>query len=178
VSGLTLSNTGSVTYYDDKYVKPYIILRRRLAGGEQSLINNIDNPLIWNQVLDSRGALFINFSSVVNTTFPYSAVSASVPNYNLFTFPVAGMYEFKLALTVNNSPNAVIISLSKNFKQLYSHSAGKPTGYWTGEVFTCTAYMTPLDTAFFSANPNTDTVTGSENLNGLSTHWCSVKLLE
>lgn len=95
VSGLTLTNFGSVAYYDDKVdIKPFVVLRRRLAAGEQSLTNNVDNPLIWNTVLDSRGPSLINLSSFVNTTFPDSPASASIPNYNVFTFPVAGMYDF------------------------------------------------------------------------------------
>jgi hypothetical protein len=166
------------TYNSIVDARPYTILKRnRPANGEQSFVANVENPVIWTQVVDSRGSSLINLSSFISTTYPNSQSSGSVPNYNVFTFPVAGLYEFTLSLTVNTAPNYVNISLIKNFQYYLTNACGKPN-YWSGEVFTCVAYMTPMDTAFFSVFPNAGTTTGTDLLTGITAHWCHVRLLD
>ena len=142
LGGVTFTTIGTVTYNNENAsTLPYLIWKRdRPTGVEQSLSSTVENPLLWNKIVESKGQPLIDLSTTITTTFP-NAVSS--PNYAVFRVPVAGLYEFKLSCNIGAGAGYVDVSLMKN--RHFLTTAYDKEGTWTGGVFTCETFMNTAD---------------------------------
>ena len=151
LGGVTFTTLGTVVYINENPSSlTYLILKRdRPFGTEQSLSSTVENPLLWNRIIESKGPLLIDMNTTITTTFP-NAVSS--PNYSVLRAPVAGLYEFKLSCNIGAGAGYVNVSLMKN-GQYFLTTAYDKEGTWTGGVFTCETFMNTADYVFFYCVP-------------------------
>jgi hypothetical protein len=156
------------------------MLRRR--NPKQSIVaGNFETPLIFNDILESRGLPLINLNSTI-TTQPTSGGQAgwtsSMPSYSVFSLPVDGLYEFVLNACFTSAATYCNLHLWKNDKVIATTAYAKAS-YFAGGVLTCKTYMRTTDTAFFSVLiGGASATTANILLNYDIAHWCSVRMIE